>query len=304
MANDLFWNSEGKLKIVQLTDVHITDLDSDDRRTLALMRDILRAEQPDFVAITGDLVFGERNLELLPEALAPVAEAGCPWAYVFGNHDTEWGASKEALFQKAREIPGCRMEKGPVSGVGNYVLRLGEPGGKPDWALFFLDSQQYNSNPRVGGYGYIFPDQVAWYAREAEKLRTEGCPDALAFFHIALPEYNEVWDHYPCLGDKFEPVCCPKQNSGLFSAMLEAGQMRGVFVGHDHVNNYEGDLFGIKLCFGRGTGFHTYGREGYPRGARVIELSRGESGFRSWFRLEGGAVVSPGPLHAPEFPLE
>ncbi len=39
----------------------------------------------------------------------------------------------------------------------------------------------------------------------------------------------------------------------------------GTFVGHDHVNDFVGDLYGIRLCYGRATGFNTYGRQGFTR---------------------------------------
>lgn len=69
--------------------------------------------------------------------------------------------------------------------------------------------------------------------------------------HIALPEYNEVWDTRICYGDKREEVCAPKINSGFFTAMLETGHTKAVFVGHDHINDYIGDLYGILLGYGR-----------------------------------------------------
>ena len=64
--------------------------------------------------------------------------------------------------------------------------------------------------------------------------------------------------------------------------------------------NFEGTLHGIRLCYGRATGYNTYGREGFPRGARLIELREGERAFSTWLRLEGGEVVPAQPEHAPE----
>ena len=55
-----------------------------------------------------------------------------------------------------------------------------------------------------------------------------------------------------------------EMNDGLFSLMVRGGKMKGVFVGHDHINDYEGTLHGIRL---------SYGLEGYPHGARIIDLS-------------------------------
>ena len=90
-------------------------------------------------------------------------------------------------------------------------------------------------------------------------------------------------------GIKHEEVCCPKLNSGLFAAMVEMGDVMGTFVGHDHDNDYCGTLHDIRLCFGRVTGYNTYGS--LSRGARVIRLQEGSHSFDTWQRLEGGGIL-------------
>jgi hypothetical protein len=70
-------------------------------------------------------------------------------------------------------------------------------------------------------------------------------------------------------------------NSGLFAAFLERGDVVGVFCGHDHLNDYEATLHGIRLVYGRATGHGGYGRAGFPRGARVIELRDALRGFET-----------------------
>ena len=76
--------------------------------------------------------------------------------------------------------------------------------------------------------------------------------------------------------------------------------MLGTFVGHDHINDFMGTLHGIQLCYGRATGYNTYGREGMARGARIIRLTKGVRAFETWLRLEGGQVVTEQPLHVPD----
>lgn len=76
--------------------------------------------------------------------------------------------------------------------------------------------------------------------------------------------------------------------------------VRGTFVGHDHINDYWGELHGIRLCYGRATGYNTYGKEGFPRGARIIQLTEGEADFQTWLRLDDGSVVVNQPEHLPE----
>ena len=38
----------------------------------------------------------------------------------------------------------------------------------------------------------------------------------LRFFHIPIPEYDEVWDFHTCYGMKYENVCAPQVNTGFF----------------------------------------------------------------------------------------
>ena len=63
---------------------------------------------------------------------------------------------------------------------------------------------------------------------------------ALAFFHIPLPEYNEAarTENAILRGTRMEEACAPKLNTGMFAAMKEAGDVMGMFVGHDHDNDY------------------------------------------------------------------
>jgi len=61
------------------------------------------------------------------------------------------------------------------------------------------------------------------------------------------------------VGEKQETICSASVNSGLFTSLVEAGDVKVTFVGHDHVNDYCGSLLGIQLCYGGGIGYHTYG---------------------------------------------
>jgi hypothetical protein len=89
-------------------------------------------------------------------------------------------------------------------------------------------------------------------------------------------------------------------NSGFFAAMVERGDVMGTFAGHDHINDYEGELYGIRLCYGRGSGHSCYGQDGFQRGARVIRLRQDQRGFDTWVRQDDGSVVDDPPLHQPQ----
>lgn len=302
MSRVLKFNEDGYFKIVQFTDVHWTDGKEEDQKTGSLMRMVLAEEKPDLVVFTGDTSVAADNLNALRQALEPVNEAQVPFAVVFGNHDDEEGASKEALLEVQKESSLCLTEAGDpgISGLGNYVLKINSCDGKKTaWVLYMIDSGTYND--RIEGYGYIKRDQINWYVDTSETMKKEcGYVPGLAFFHIPLPEYNDVWRLSTCYGEKNEEVCCPKQNSGMFSVMLEMGDVKGVFVGHDHVNDYYGDLFGIRLYYGRATGYNTYGHDNFPHGARIIRLQENSAEIESWIRVEGGGVIKKQAGHIPE----
>ena len=306
MSTGLRFRPHGTFTIAQLTDLHWSNGGPADLATSALAARILDAERPDLVALTGDIIAGKGCPDpaaALRAAVAPVLERGLPWALVFGNHDDEWSLDRGALLEVARSCPGCLAEPGPdgVSGVGNYRLLVADASGAaPAAALYFLDSGAYAATA-VGGYDWIRRDQIAWYVEASRTLAAAvgGPLPALAFLHIPLPEYDEVWATQPCVGCKYEPVSGPRVNSGFFAALHEVGEVLGVFAGHDHINDYAGSLHGIRLCFGRAGGYGTYGREGMARGARLIRLRQGERAFESWLRLDDGSVIRHQPEHAP-----
>lgn len=301
--------ADGTFTIVQFTDLHVTDLGEADRRTVDLVGRVLDAERPDLVALTGDVIYSWGAADpaaALRMALAPLGTRDIPWAMVYGNHDDEGKITKAEMLTIQRTFPACLTEAGPESlpGSGTFVLPVASAAGDGAAAhLYFLDSGSY-APPNPDGkrdYAWIAPEQAAWYLREAARRaagRAAPLP-ALAFFHIPLPEYDTVWETRPCRGVKYEDVCCPTHNSGFFAALKQGGDVLGTFVGHDHINDYDGELDGIRLCYGRGTGYNTYGRDGFPRGARVIRLRAGVRAFDSWLRLDDGSVVTVQPLHPP-----
>ena len=102
-----------------------------------------------------------------------------------------------------------------------------------------------------------------------------------------FPEYRA---ELPRVGFFGEPVCDPQLNSGLFNAMLECGDVMGVFCGHDHNNDYAINNRGILLAYGRYSGGDTVYND-IPNGGRVIVLKEGSRHFTTWVTLKGGERI-------------
>ena len=128
--------------------------------------------------------------------------------------------------------------------------------------------------------------------RSEPAAQKESAP-GLAYFHIPLPEFN-TFNEQNIVGVKKEDVCTANVNSGFFATMLEAGDVKAVFVGHDHVNDFCGNMFGINLCYGGGVGYHAYGLAGWSRRTRVVLASleadgggwHGVNKIETWKRLD------------------
>lgn len=149
--------------------------------------------------------------------------------------------------------------------------------------------------PDVKGYDWLTFDQVNWYRQQsaAYKAKNGGQPlPALAFFHIPLPEYNEAAsdENAILIGTRMEKACAPELNTGMFTAMKEAGDVMGMFVGHDHDNDYAVMWKGILLAYGRFTGGNTEYNH-LSNGARVIVMKEGARTFTTWIRLKGGEII-------------
>ncbi|MFD2334008.1 metallophosphoesterase family protein [Cohnella sp. GCM10020058] len=306
MESKLRYRKDGTFKIVQFTDLHWQNGESEDGKTKRLMERILGEEKPDLVVFTGDIVFslGCRDpYASIAQAVSTVAQSGTPWAAVFGNHDSEGDVSRARLMETLVGQRGCLASAGPdaIHGVGNYALTIDNANGETRHALYFLDSGSYSELDRIPGYDWIREDQIDWFREKAASLSSKSAAqlNSLVFFHIPLPEYKEAWLTRRCDGRRFEDISCPKLNSGMFAAMAEAGGVLGTFCGHDHINDFEGTLHGIRLTYGRSTGYHTYGRLGFKRGARVIELQEEGARYTTWIRLANGRKLSAPRIHKP-----
>ncbi|XP_020580346.1 probable inactive purple acid phosphatase 28 [Phalaenopsis equestris] len=107
---------------------------------------------------------------------------------------------------------------------------------------------------------------------------------ALTFFHIPFPEVRQLW-YTKIVGQYQEGVACSIVNSGVLKTLRSMGDVKASFIGHDHLNDFCGNLDGIWLCYGGGFGYHAYGRASWPGRARVISAQL-KKGMKDWLGVE------------------
>lgn len=292
----LKFNEDGKFKIVQFTDVHYKFGNSNSDIALERINQVLDIEKPDLVIFTGDIVYSKPADKGMRSVLNLVAERKIPFGVVYGNHDDEQGLSRQELFEVIQSVPyNLTGQAEGLSGITNFIIPVKSSDGKKDaLVLYCFDSHSYSSIKGIGGYDYLKFDQIDWYMQNSKAYtRANGnIPlPSLAFFHIPLPEYNQAASSEEAIliGTRMERACAPQLNSGMFAAMKQSGDILGVFVGHDHDNDFVVNWKGILLAYGRYTGGNTVYND-LENGARVIELQEGVRGLKTWIREKNGLV--------------
>ncbi|XP_065859977.1 probable inactive purple acid phosphatase 29 isoform X1 [Euphorbia lathyris] len=317
VKQQLRFRNNGEFKILQVADMHFADGKSttcldvfpsqlptcSDLNTTAFVERMIRAEKPDLIVFTGDNIFGFDATDApksLNAAFAPAIASKIPWVAILGNHDQESTLSREGVMKHIVGLKNTLSQVNPVEahvidGFGNYNLEVSGVKGsrfenKSLLNLFFLDSGDYSTVPSIPGYGWIKPSQQFWFQRTSQRLRRaytskpeaqKGAAPGLVYFHIPLPEFAS-FDSTNFTGEKLEGISSPSVNSGFFTTMVESGDVKAVFTGHDHLNDFCGRLNGIQLCYAGGFGYHAYGKAGWSRRARVLVASLERSEKRDW----------------------
>lgn len=309
----LQFDANKKFKIVQFTDLHYVpkyDLLKSDAKHDSLVNaskkaidnicTVLDIEKPNLVIITGDIVWGKPAKKALNDVLKPIIDRNIPFAITWGNHDSERDLTNSQLQKIVESTPGnVGIDDENVVGNSDFTLPIIGKDQRPAFVLYCFDSHSYSSLKQIKGYDWIKAEQIEAYRAKSKKYTkaNNGKPvPALAFFHIALPEYNLAAsdEKAPLIGIRGEKACAPEINTGLFSAMLECGGIMGVFVGHDHNDNYVTEYKGISLGYGQYTGGNTvYFDLPYGNGGRVFELKEGAKEFDTWIRLHTGEKIFP-----------
>ncbi|HVU31959.1 MAG TPA: metallophosphoesterase family protein [Opitutaceae bacterium] len=315
-ASELKCTADGTFRVLLVSDTHFTPVR--DEHGIALLERLIDTEHPDLVVVNGDCITGNPGprVEDMKQAVANVAfvmeEKKVPWAVTIGNHDGEqlshYGITKADMLGFYERYPH-NLNAGwnrAIHGAGNkYFLIYDSQGTHPIFCLWLIDSNAYfpddPSMPnKAKEYDWIHTDEIAWYFQTSKDLEAKyghKIP-GLMFFHIPLPEFHEMVMTKKTIGERHEPESTPKINSGMFAAVFERGDVKGIFCGHDHVNNYLGYWRGVMLGYDGVAGYMPYphipdddAANGQARDGRVFLLDQAHPGqFKTWIRFSDGST--------------
>ncbi len=223
------FTTDEPLRVMQLTDVHLgigyMSAFGKDRQALTAVAEMITAEKPDLVIVTGDLSYpvpfqsGTFNNKSAAEVFSRLMEnLGVYWTLTFGNHDTEiysyYSREKIADYYENSGFEYCIFKAGPedIDGSCNNVINIKNSDGIITNALISLDSHSYVKSDIFGAFNHydnIHENQVEWYKTQVKALSAENEATAVKngveydsekpvqsflFFHIPLVEYSDAWD--------------------------------------------------------------------------------------------------------------
>lgn len=303
--------------VLQITDPHILNDEKKDAKAYKTITEMIKTTNPDMIIVTGDITSEKENMTAFKSFGSFMETFNIPWAFTFGNHegldikyengevvDGETIADKQQLSDYLETLENCIYEAGSddVDGMGNYYYIVRDKDGKAITALIMMDSNSYDNE--YDCYDYFHDNQVQWYEQTVKSIaKTEnGASDkvvpSLAFFHIPMCEFVTAYDEGKSnasliSGKRFEKSGCSEVDDEMFETMLELGSTKGVFVGHDHMNNYSVDYKGIRLTYGISCDHNIYV---VPfRGGKLINIKNdGSFTTQSIIRHRGQQTVTVG----------
>lgn len=297
----------GRFRILCVSDFH--GVVNYDRRLVRDFSALLDGTNPDLVLLLGDIVWkdaaesADTVRAFLTAATACLEERGIPWAHSFGGHDDERGVSNDEQEGIYESFPHCISKRGPdeISGTANFVLPVKSSDGsrivynvwgldshdgaadfarefglKEDlWWMYLPDNFALDSHDDTFRF-----DQLMWYWQsscELEKYAGAKIP-GLMVTHMPLQEYillykNPAQTLYR--GTRREHCGCNMINSGMFSTLVQRGDVKTFICGHDHINDCEGTYCGVKLAYDAGLNYDGYCDDDL-RGGRIVDVDESD----------------------------
>lgn len=221
----------------------------------------------------GIMSYSLNNRAPIVQFAAFMRNLGIPWAFTYGNHDTEaMSVITDEQFDELLKSLSYRTSKNllypyiqsDIYGRSNQLIEIRNNDGTLMQALFLLDSNDYIPGGSLNEYDYIHDDQVNWYQKQVERLsKQEGYTiPSMLFFHIPLQEYREAYELYEDNSDEvtyyygeigetmIDKICASKYPSKLFDTAVKLNSTKAMFCGHDHYNNLSVEYQGIRLTYG------------------------------------------------------
>ncbi len=241
---------------------------------------IIEEVSPDFILLTGDMIYGEfdDSGSQFAALVRKMDSFGIPWAPIFGNHEAESAMGADWQCSVLENAEFCLFKQRDITGNGNYTVGITQ-GGKLIRIFFMMDSNGTghaseetlaNGHTKKGaGFG---DDQVAWFEEIGAKLKKNSPKTKISFaFHIPMNAFYDAYEQYGFTRLKNAPVNIDAHpdkaemdfgyigtewgtgwdaNGEIFAKMKVLG-VDSIYCGHEHANSASAVFDGVRFQFGQ-----------------------------------------------------
>ena len=316
---------DGKFDVLQMADIQFINAIGENSRKV--MDATIASANPDLIVLTGDQISPEylvgmkwKAKKILNQITSYFDSKKIPWTAEFGNHDGTCGVitKKEMLeiYQKSAYFIGgleeneqwdCYINEEEDT-YCNYMIPVYD-GEKVVHGIMLLDCASSLMSPYIG----YTKGQIDFYNEMSKKY---AGVELSIYTHEPTEEFQTMYDNRedesivpqflgeiesPEDGKTYYPTKNPETNEYLRDSLKTNKNVKGIYVGHDHLSNFAGiykmsDDYSVILAYGR---MSSYGYsewkyfmfsgkkrklyKNYPRGGRVVSISN--SGEYSTFEL-------------------
>lgn len=225
----LLVSEQNTFRVAQFTDLHFGEDEDRDAQTINMISEVIRKEEPDFIAVTGDVVSGQmydvaeektfREWSGIQHRKLLDHLHGTPFAWVPGFHDLETlhaesfiadEMQNEELYASPEENKFHFMGA-PIENDFNHRVMLEKSDGSGDvvGSLWFLGNGRWECLGQLGR-DCIRRSQIEWFKHESrnnipdDKFRSNG----IAFMHTPLHEHLQMLNNVPTHGQHRDYTEC------------------------------------------------------------------------------------------------
>ncbi len=242
-------------KIMQLTDIHL-GVESDYQYEINHLENMINSQNDiDLIVITGD-TFTYSNKEMVKKFFGFIDKFNIKWTFTYGNHDLQGDYDTyfiNDIIKQTKNKLFIDYDDDDITGLTNFYINI-----KKDeinlYRLYIVDSNTYYNSGIKYCYDIIHEDQI----KHIENINEYENDNAigLVFFHIPLYEFIDANNEYEKenvsgTGKNNEDCCVGYKKTDAFKRFKNMN-IKGLFIGHDHINNatiYYNDMilsYGLK----------------------------------------------------------
>ena len=230
----LAMNEYTELDTLILSDIRFDGTAADDIR-MRMIEDMVNTRNPDFIAITGNLVHCKNNGEVMKKAALFFDNFAIPWATSIGELDVQGNTSKKQIVNilTNNKLKYSMVMRGE-SYEYNYIISVVNKNNGIEHLFYFIDTSVECSDTFVEWYkNTITSISFKNVDKKGDTLRSQ------VFMNRPLPLYK----NYSIVINNNNVEPSPWANSQIFEdAIFKMKSTKAVIAGYDNLaNGYSGE---------------------------------------------------------------